>query len=229
TVVSQISRSSAQRSSESLRIGRDLIKTFAEPFRFGSIIGIGNLPDCCELCPSLLQQLTSSCCVALVEGENGRIEEQIRLQRVISASAGQTGARREELACFSAIAIMQLNVRDVAMLGSDHAFLAELPIQIDAFFVELPGRPEVALHARCDRLQMKGHLFQPWLLLSQRKPATLSGEHCDAFQIALTQRNAGKHAKSVYLTRHVLGGSGRADQVLGDACRLSSGTRPEGG
>jgi hypothetical protein len=104
-----------------------------------------------------------------------------------------------------------------------------LAIQINAFSVELPRRPEVALHTRCDRLQMQRHPFQPWLFLPQRKPATLSGEHRDALQIALTQRNAGKHAKSVDLTRQVSGGSGRADQFLGHTCRLISGTRPEGG
>jgi hypothetical protein len=47
------------------------MKTLAEPFRFGGVIGIGNLPGCCETCLSILQQLTSSFCVALLKGENG--------------------------------------------------------------------------------------------------------------------------------------------------------------
>ena len=55
------------------------MKTRADPFLLSGIIWIGNLPRCGEPGVSLFQQLTSLRCVARLQGENGRVEEQIWL------------------------------------------------------------------------------------------------------------------------------------------------------
>ena len=119
------------------------------------------------------------------------------------AGSDELDGSLEELEGSINVAVMQLDIGEVPMLGRDHALIAQLEVQIDALLVQDPGGGVVASHPDRHRLEMDRHPLEPSLTGTAGQPPPLAGKGLNTRQVPTAKRDSRQHAEPVDLPADV--------------------------
>ena len=115
------------------------------------------------------------------------------------AGAHQIHSGRKELARPIDVAVVQLDISEVSVLGSEHPIFAELSVQVDALRVQSPRLRIVTPHPERNRHQVNRHPLEPPVARPASQRARFRREGAHLLQLIPSQRHPREHAQTIDL------------------------------
>ena len=159
---------------------------------------------------------------------DGRIEEQYAAARRCRCPSFNHRCREERAGPIEP-AIVELYIREVAVLNGHHALLAQPDVQLDALFVEVPRLGIRAAHPDRNRLHVDRHPLEPGLARPASQRARLPGQGAHVLEFAAAQRDPRQQAQRVDLGTNVSVLARPAQQLQRKLLRPARLPRPKGG